>query len=71
MQYGREDVRMLMGIEVRDGNSGRLDFTDLCQGFRLDLLGIDPSRQRASCETRQSLGEARTTFSPAQQAGNL
>jgi len=45
---------VLVGIQVRDGDAGRLQFTDLRRSLGFNLPGTDPSGCGALREARQS-----------------
>ena len=50
-------MRVLVGVDVRDGNAGRLNLADLRRGFGGDLPGVHASSDRTRGEGRHAVAE--------------
>jgi len=56
-ENGREQVRVLVGVDVRDDDSGRLNFANLCSGFGRDLVCVHATGDGASGEGRHAIAK--------------
>jgi hypothetical protein len=49
---------VLMSVEVRDRDSSGLNLANLCRGFGLDFIAVDPSSDRSRSERLESIPKA-------------
>ena len=51
-------MRVFVSVDVRNGDSSRLNLANLCCGFGGDFLGIDAASDRAGRKSEQPIAKA-------------
>jgi hypothetical protein len=67
----RKHVRVLVAVDVRDGDSSRLQCANLGGSFSFDLAGLNLPPEVVARQVKESLAQGSCAIAPGQETTNL